>query len=137
MDTKDATMSEKAADVEIKNIDQKIAALLGTEVQNITIQDIAVNPVSKSVCLAVQRSDGTLVLFKIDGEKLSPVDTKSIAYSSIALNGTPSETDKDRRGNSLRVSATSDLGYADGKVMVSGLLGEEFNSTRLSRQTGK
>lgn len=129
VDTKDATMNEKAANVEIKNIDQKIAALLGTEVQNITIQDIAVNPISKGVYLAVQHSDGTPVLFKIDGEKLSPIDTKNIAYSSIALNGAPSETDKDRRGNSLRVSAISDLGYADGQVMVSGLSGKEFNST--------
>lgn len=47
VDTKDATVNEKAANVEIKGVDQKIAALLGTEVQNITIQDIAVNPASK------------------------------------------------------------------------------------------
>ncbi|GHB83042.1 hypothetical protein [Persicitalea jodogahamensis] len=129
VDTKDGAMNEKAANVEIKDIDRKIAVLLGTEVQNISIQDIAVNPVSKSVYLAVQHSDGTPVLFKIEGEKITPVNTKSIAYSSVALNDVPSESDKDRRGNSLRVSAISDLGYADGKLMVSGLSGKEFNST--------
>ena len=129
IDTKDAATTEKAADVDVKNIDQKIAALLGTEVQNITIQDIAVNPLSKSVYMAVQHSDGTPVLFKIDGDKITPVNTKSIAFSSLALNDVPSEDAKDQRGNSLRVSAISDIGYADGKVMVSGLSGHEFNST--------
>jgi len=33
------------------------------------------------------------------------------------------------RGNSMRVSAISDIGFADGKVLVSGLSGQEFNST--------
>ena len=129
VDTKDAGMTAKAANVEIKNIDQKVAALLGTEVQNITIQDVAVNPASKSVYLAVQHSDGTPVLLKIEGDKITPVNTKSIAYSQIALNDAPAEDAKDQRGNSLRVAAISDLGFADGNLMVSGLSGKEFNST--------
>ena len=129
VDTKDAAMNEKAAVVDIKNIDQKLAALLGTEAQNLTIQDMAVNPVSKSVYLAVQHSDGTPVLFKIDGEKITPVSTQNVAFSKIALNGAPAEDAKDQRGNSLRVAAISDMNYADGTVMVSGLSGKEFNST--------
>ncbi|WP_373511120.1 hypothetical protein [Persicitalea sp.] len=129
VDTKDAKQAEKPAEVEIKNIDQKIAALLGTEVDNITIEDIAVNPASKSVYLAVQHSDGTPILFKIDGDKITPVSTKNVAFSSLALNDVPDEAAKDRRGNSLRVAAISDIGFADGKLMVSGLSGKEFNST--------
>ena len=45
VDTKDAGAVEKSDPVDIKNIDQKIAAFLGTEAKNITIQDIKVNPV--------------------------------------------------------------------------------------------
>ena len=56
IDTKDKTAAEKAAAVEIKNIDQKIAAALGTEAKNIRIQDIAVNPVSKKIYCAVQNA---------------------------------------------------------------------------------
>ncbi|HEY5823350.1 MAG TPA: hypothetical protein VIT44_03235, partial [Cyclobacteriaceae bacterium] len=68
MDTKDAGKVEKGATVEIKNIDQKIAALLGTEASNVTITDIAVNPISKKVYCAVQSSDGTPVLLSIEGD---------------------------------------------------------------------
>ena len=128
LDTKESALTQ-AAPIEIKNIDQKIAALLGTQVENITIQDIAVNPLSKSVYCAVQHSDGTPVLFKITGDKISPVSTKGVAFSSITLNNAPAEDAKDQRGNSIRVSAISDIGFADGKVLVSGLAGKEFNST--------
>src|SRR5687767_14214744 len=38
---------KKAAPIEMKNIDQKIAAALGTDVSNITITDMAVSPVSQ------------------------------------------------------------------------------------------
>lgn len=129
VDTKDAAMDDKSAGVDIKNIDQKIAALLGTEVANITIQDIAVNPTSKNVYCAVQHSDGTPVLLKIEGDKMTPVSLKDVPFSTVALTNAPAEDAKDRRGASLRVASISDMGYADGKVMVSGLSNQEFGST--------
>lgn len=129
IDTKDKTMLEKASPVELKNIDQKIAAVLGTEAGNIMIQDIAVNPVSKKVYCAVQHSDGTPVLLMITGDKIESVALKNIPFSSIALNNVPAEDAKDQRGRPLRVSSISDLGFADGKLMVSGLSNQEFSST--------
>ena len=129
VDTKDAALVEKPAAVEVKNIDQKIAALLGTEVKNITIQDIAVNPKSKNVYCAVQHSDGTPALLKIEGDKISAVSLKEIPYSTLALTNAPAEDAKDQRGESLRIASISDMGYADGKVMVSGLSNKEFGST--------
>jgi hypothetical protein len=129
IDTKEAAPATQAPAVEVKNIDQKIAALLGTEVQNMTIQDIAVNPVSKSVYCAVQHSDGTPVLLKIEGDKIVPVSLKNVPFASLALNDAPAEDAKDQRGNPVRVSSISDIGFADGKVLVSGLAGKEFNST--------
>src|SRR5277367_6320732 len=118
MDTKDVGTVEKAAAIEIKNIDQKIAALLGTKPENITIQDIAVNPLSKKVYCAVHYSDGTPVLFTIEGDKINPVPLKDISYSSVALNNAPSEDAKNKWGQPLRISSISDLQFADGKVMV-------------------
>jgi hypothetical protein len=129
IDTKDKTAIEKAQAVELKNIDQKIAVLLGTEAKNITIQDLAVNPISKKVYCAVQNSDGTPVLLTISGEKIEPVSLKSIAYSVVALNNAPAEDAKDQRGRPLRVSSISDINYADGNLMVSGLSNQEFSST--------
>ncbi|WP_420151867.1 hypothetical protein, partial [Spirosoma sp.] len=129
IDTKDANTVEKAAQVEIKSIDQKIAALLGTEVKNITIQDIAVNPKSKNVYCAVQHSDGTPVLLKIEGNNITPVSLKDVPFSTVALTNVPSADAKDRRGESLRIASISDMGYADGKLLVSGLSNQEFGST--------
>src|SRR5882757_5623433 len=69
-DTKDVIRVEKGGTIELKNVDQKITALLGTQAQNISFQDIAVNPLSKKVYCAVQTSDGSPVLFTIEGDKI-------------------------------------------------------------------
>jgi len=129
MDTKDVGRVEKAGAIEIKKIDQRIAELLGTKPENIAIQDIAVNPLSKKVYCAVHAGDGTPVLLTIEGDKILPVSLKEINYSSVALNHAPAEDAKNKWGQSLRISSISDLGYAEGKLMVSGLSNQEFSST--------
>ncbi|GEO09671.1 hypothetical protein [Segetibacter aerophilus] len=128
INTKDAKKN-KAGAVEMKNIDKKIAAALGTEVANITITDMAVNPVSKALYLSVQHADGTPVLLKVNGDQISSFSLKDVNYSSVVLNNAPAEDAKDQRGRPLRISTISDLGYADGKLLVSGLSNHEFSSS--------
>ena len=128
VNTKDVK-KQKSGNVEIKNIDQKIAAALGTAVTNITITDMAVNPLSKKLYIAVQNSDGTPVLLKLEGDKIEPVPLKDLNATSVTLNNSPAEDAKDQRGRSLRVSSISDLGYADGNLLVSGLSNHEFSSS--------
>lgn len=84
-DTKD-TKKQKPSPIELKNVDQKIAAALGTGVTNITITDMAVNPLSKKLYIAVQSSDGTPVLLTLEGEKLIPVALKDLSSTSVVLN---------------------------------------------------
>jgi DNA-binding beta-propeller fold protein YncE len=129
IDTKDKAVMDEATAVEIKNIDQKIAASLGTEAKNIRIQDIAVNPLSKKVYVAVQGMDGTPVLLTVEGEKIQAVSLKDILYSTVSIANAPSEDQKDRGGRSLREQVISDLNFADGSVMLSGLSNQEFSST--------
>lgn len=129
IDTKDVKPVDKADPVEVKNIDQKLAALLGTDVANVTIQDLAVNPISKTVYCAVQHSDGTPVLIRIEGDKLTPVSLKEVPFSTVTLTNVAAEDAKDRRGESLRIASISDMGFADGKLLVSGLSNGEFGST--------
>jgi hypothetical protein len=129
IDTKDKTAVEKANTVEIKNIDQKIAAALGTEAKNIRIQDIAVNPISKKIYCAVQSGDGTPVLLTLEGDKIQAVNLKDIDFSTASIANAPGEEAKDRGGRPLREQTISDMGYADGSVLLSGLSNQEFGST--------
>lgn len=129
VNTKDAKQNKKVAPLDIKSLDQKVAAALGTEAANITITDMAVNPVSKILYLAVQSLDGTPALLTLQGDKLASVPLKDLAYTSVIINNAPAEDAKDQRGRSVRISSISDIGYADGKLMVSGLSNHEFSSS--------
>jgi hypothetical protein len=128
INTKD-TKKGKPGSFDIKNIDQKIAAALGTAVANITVTDMAVNPLCKKLYIAVQNSDGTPVLLRVEGEKIEAVSFKDMTSTSVVLNNAPAEDAKDGRGRSLRISSISDIGYADGKLLVSGLSNHEFSSS--------
>ena len=129
VDTKDTRKNKKTVNPDVKNIDQKIASLLGTEVSNITITDMAVNPTTKKVYVSIQHSDGTPVLFTIEGGKLSAFNLKEVNFASVQINNAPAEDAKDGRGRSLRIATISDLGYADGKLLLSGLSNHQFSSS--------
>ena len=129
IDTKDKTAVEKGAAMEIKNIDQKIAAVLGTDAKNIRIQDLAVNPVSKKIYCAVQTNDGKPVLLSLEGDKVQAVDVKEVMFSQVSIANVPGEEVKDRNGRPVRDQSISDLVYADGSVMLSGISNAEFAST--------
>ena len=129
IDTKDITPVEKAAAVEIKNIDQKIASFLGTDPNKFSIRDMKVNPISKNIYCAIQANDGTPALLKISNGNIQAISTKDIMFSQIAVNNVPAEDAKNRWGGSLRMAAIEDLVFADGKILVSGLSNQQFSST--------
>ena len=128
LDTKD-TKKTKAKAFEVKNLDEKIAAALGTTKEDINITDMAVNPLSKKLYLAVQLANGTPVLLKLEGSNLQAVPLTNVSYSSVMLNDAPAADAKDQRGRPLRVTSISDIGYTDGKLLVSGISNKEFSSS--------
>jgi hypothetical protein len=113
----------------VAGIDQKIADALGTQKANITITDMAVNPASKKLYVAIQNSDGTPALVRVSNKGIEAVPLKDVNYSSIALNDVYAEDAKDARGRPMRISTVSDLAFDNGKVYVSGLSNKEFSST--------
>jgi hypothetical protein len=127
--TSDNQKNEKGVALEVKKFDQKIAAALGTSVENVSIQDIAVNPISKNVYCAVQLNNGSFAVLRIEGDKLVAVDLKNVNYTFVSINNAPAEDAKDQRGRPLRGNSITDLGFYDGKVLVSGLSNQEFSST--------
>lgn len=129
IETEDGEFVDKAEAVNIPNIDLKLAEVLGTTTDHITIQDLAVNPISKRVYLSVHHSNGTPVLVAIRNGKIEPINTSEIMYSKVEIGDAVASDAKDQRGRSLRQWAISDLEYSNGKVMVSGLSNQEFSST--------
>jgi len=129
VNTKDALEKKEVTSINIQGIDEKLAAMLGTTAENLSILDIAVNPISKKLYIAIQSADGTPVLMTLEDEEFVPVSLQNVEFAAVELNNSPAEDAKDRRGRSLRISAISDIDYADGKLLVSGLSNKEFSST--------
>jgi len=129
LDTQDESPSMGDADIAVENVDNKIAALLGTTSDAILIQDMAVNPISKTVYVAVHVNDGKPILLRLVGQEFEHVALNAVRFSKTALTKAVDEDALDRRGRSLRKWAISDLAYYNGNVLVSGLSNEEFGST--------
>ncbi|MFO1013883.1 MAG: hypothetical protein U1E50_08970 [Caulobacteraceae bacterium] len=119
--------------VHIEDLTGKIAALLGTTADQIRVPDIAVNPASGNVYLAVARGAGAdadqLIIVADKQGRLSALDLAATSHTAVDLVDTPDPEKVDRRGNALRTDTITDLGYVDGKVIVAGLSNEEFAST--------
>lgn len=133
LDTGDKAAQSKASAVEIKGLNEKIAAALGTTPDQVLINDVIVNPASKKIYISVSRGrgpDAVPVILRTDSTgKLGELSLDNIRYAKVSLPDAPGEDDKDRRGNSRRLESITDLAYVDGKVMVAGLSNEEFSST--------
>jgi hypothetical protein len=126
LDVDDRTPAKSGGTLEIKGINEKIAAMLGTAPDQILVQDVVVNPVSKNVYVAVSRGRGAdavpVILRAAPGGKLSEVSLASIRHQSVSLTDQPTQ---DR----ARMETITQLKYVDGKVLVAGLSNEEFSSS--------
>ncbi len=131
---------------EVSDVEGKLAALLGATPADVLVHDLAVNPVSKNVYLAVSRGRSGLVsqwllpndvadasvLVRIDSEgRFSVVDLSSVRHARVAL---PNPVDPARKhvwkeAVSQRAETIVDLAFASGAVWVAGLSNEEFAAT--------
>src|SRR5205823_7060494 len=132
LDTQDRKPAAGARGLEIKAINEKIAALLGTAPDEILIQDLVVNPVSKNVYISVSRGrgpDAVPVILRADTTgKITELTLENIKHSSVSLPDAPSATAKNARGQSPRMEAITHIAFVDGNVIVAGLSNEEFSS---------
>ncbi|MGH9672454.1 MAG: hypothetical protein ACRD44_04685 [Bryobacteraceae bacterium] len=132
LDTNDRAKASAAPAVTIQGLNEKIASLLGTAPDQIQVNDMAVNPLSKKIYLSVSRGRGPdalpVLLRTTAAGKLEEVSLANIPHSKASLPNAPAADAKDRRGAPLRMEAITDLAFASGKVIVAGLSNEEFSS---------
>ena len=146
IDLGDSTPREENEAVAVSDIEARIGALLGTGAGNIMIHDMAVNPISQNVYLAVSRgrgkwvnrwklpndvADADMLLQVTPDGKISVVSLKKVLYSRADL---PNPVDKSKThmwkdGISLRVDTITDMTHDGETLYVAGLSNEEFAST--------
>lgn len=135
----------------VESIDQKIAALLGTDVAGIQITDVLVYGSNRNTLVSAMRGEGAqaqAALIRVDGEgKLTNIPLASVRYSKVAMPSPPPPSsdlavgtnkftvqnyprprDNTPVGQILGYSTITDMAYDGGRLYVTGLANEEFAS---------
>jgi hypothetical protein len=114
----------------IPAFDQKVAALLGTDVREIMVTDLAVHPKTRNAFASVMRGAGTnaqAALLRIDGAgKIEVVAFSDVKFSKVDLPNAPAANPGNQRDP--RTSSITDMAFVDGRLYVAGLSNEEFSS---------
>jgi hypothetical protein len=125
IDTGDQAPAAEKRRVQVKDLARKIANMLGTEPQQVQINDLAVNPRSGNVYVSVSRGRGPdaiplIIRINADG-KLQELSLDNVRFAKAEIPNAPNA------GQSRNESIT-DLAFVDGRVFLAGLSNEEFSS---------
>ena len=133
--TSDTKPADASKELKIQGINQKLAALLGSSADQILIDDMAVNPASRNVYLAVSRGRGpdaipVLVRVKSDAQP-EVVKLDKVKFSRAVLPDAPTEgvVGQGNRQSNPRQESITDIAFLEDRVLVAGLSNEEFAST--------
>jgi len=114
----------------MSRVDESIAEVLGAMVGDLTFQDMAVHPVSGKIYVAVHLANNQPVLLQLTSEgAVKPMDLSKFSLEEKSISNPVAEDAEDHRGRPLRHWAISDMHFADGKLMLTGLSNREFGST--------
>ncbi len=116
----------------VEAVNRKIAEAIGTEPDQILINDMAINPASGKAYLSVSRGKGpgaAPVIVRVDASgKVEPISLEKVPFAKATLNDVPAPGAP--RG--ARAEAITDLAYVEGRVFIAGLSNEEFSSRLLA-----
>ena len=133
--TGDATPSSSDKAFKVEAVNQKIAGQLGTTADQLLIDDMVVNPVSRNIYLAVSRGRGpdaipVLVRVKADGAS-EVVALDNVKFSRGELPDAPVEgvVGQPNRQSNPRQESITDIAFFQDRVLIAGLSNEEFAST--------
>ena len=121
--TGDKSGNPAEATYEIQGLNIKVAEQLGADSQSLKINDLAVNPVSGNIYLAVTSGQQPAIV-KVDQQgAISRVELKDIPFARAALPNPPKdeEVGEGRRRRNNRLESITDLAFIDGQVIVTGL----------------
>jgi hypothetical protein len=129
IDTEDNKRAASSKEVDIKGLNEKIAALAGTSPDQILVNDLKVNPASKNIYVSASRGRGPEaqpLLVKIDtAGKIDILSLDHVKFGSVAIPDPPESKDGPRNP---RMDTITQVAYVNGNVYVAGLSNEEFSS---------
>jgi hypothetical protein len=129
LDTGDRTPARGVA-INVQGVDQKIAALVGVTPDQIVVNDVAVNPISKNVYVSAARGRGpdaiALVVRVEPSGAVTPLPLGNIGRASVSLADAPA-SDPSARQNP-RTTTITDMAFVNGSLLVAGMSNEEWSS---------
>ena len=129
IETEDTKSASSAAQVDIRGINEKIAALVGTSADQVLVNDVKVNPASKNIYLSASRGrgpDAIPLLLRVDGTgKIEVLSLDHVKYAVVTLPDPPESKAGERNP---RMDTITQIAYVGGNLLVAGLSNEEFSS---------
>jgi hypothetical protein len=115
----------------VLGLDQKLAALLGTTIDRIVINDMAVHQPTEQIFFSVERGRGTdavPAIVKVNHGQLEILELDKIPQSQVSI---PNEPDSNAmlEFDPQQIYAITDVKYYNGEVFVTGITNQRFAST--------
>jgi hypothetical protein len=115
----------------VRDLDQKLAALLGTTYDRIVINDMVVHQRTQQIFVSVERgrsTDALPAIVKVDHGELKILDLGQIPHSQVAI---PNEPDPKAmlEFDTQRSFAITDIKYYGDEIFVTGVSNQRFAST--------
>src|SRR5215467_13871891 len=128
IDTEDTKAPASAVKINVNGVDAKMAALVGIPADQVVVNDVAVNPISKNVYLSAARGrgpDAMPLIVRVDGTgNVTALNLDNAKHASVSLADAPGGDPSSRQ----RMQTITDIVYINGNVMVAGLSNEEWSS---------
>jgi hypothetical protein len=130
IDTGDRKAAASTPKINVQGINDKIAALVGVTPDQILINDVKVNPISKNVYLSASRGrgpDAMPLIVRVDASgKISTLPLDNAKHASVRLVDAPASDPAAKQDP--RMQTITSMNYVNGNVIVAGLSNEEWSS---------
>jgi hypothetical protein len=130
IDTADTKAPASAVKINVEGVDAKIAALVGIPRDQVVVNDVAVNPVSKNVYLSASRGrgpDAMPLIVRVDASgTVTPLSLDNAKHATVSLSDSPAANGTGRQNP--RMQTITDMVYVNGNILVAGLSNEEWSS---------
>ena len=130
IDTGDTKAPTSPVKINVDGLGAKIAALVGVAPDQIVINDLKVNPISKNVYVSASRGrgpDAMPLIMRVDGAgNVTNVSLDNAKSASVSLVDAPVAQPAAR--NNPRMQTITDIEYVNGNLLVAGLSNEEWSS---------